>query len=144
MWTNSTKRAHDNFIATCMVTKILTNLHSTKWRCDGSHWWSVIAQIPVYSKHYFRLYCCICAIPVRQNKNAFEFGWGIKIWYSTAYASFFFGISCMFHSILFRWFWKTDFHVCWCWSMLHRNISSCNCSLCEGCVWLSLLSIPSL
>lgn len=89
-WTKSTKRAHDDiskpraFITACgnnNANKSAQRAHTqTVLRCEGSHWWLVIAQIPEYLKHYFRLHSRIlCYIPARQNKNAFKFGWGIKM-----------------------------------------------------------------
>lgn len=98
-----------------VVTIIPTNLHTAhahkQWLCEGSHWWFVVAQIPVYLKHYFRLHFRIlCEIFLWDKiKNAFEFGWGIKIRYGTAHTVRLFAFSSHACSIAFWVVWKNRF-----------------------------------
>lgn len=70
--TKSTKCAHDDiskpraFITACGNNNTNKSAQHTRtravWRCEGSHWWLVIAQIPVYLRHYFHLRSHIYAV----------------------------------------------------------------------------------
>lgn len=110
-----------------VVTTIPINLHSTHtytravWRCDGSHRWLVIAQIPVYLKHYFHLRLYIYAVflwdKIKMPLNSDgELKYDMARHIVRVVVVFFFAfLECMFYSIRCG---KPDFHVCWCWSVV--------------------------